>query len=152
MRRIPAIAAVVLLTGAVGWGLMRWRHGPSFPQQAHEASLTCTCCQDPYFHKLLGLDDDQKAQLITLDDDFNEKSLAFGDTLTAQRSRLADLMQSVAQDDPRIDQCVQNISTAQVALERLVVQHLYDIKAILTEEQHQRFLSVVLEDLGRDQP
>ena len=103
----------------------------------HEFGLL-RALRDPDVRKQVGISDDQFAKLRQQDSDFRKTEIRERADLEVKRIDLRDLLSADKPDRSAIDGKLQEISTAQLALEKSSVDHRLDMRGAITPEQRDK--------------
>ena len=93
---------------------------------------------DPDVRKQVGISDDQFAKLRQQESDFRKTEIRERADLQVKRIDLRDLLSADKPDRSAIDAKLQEISTAQLALEKSAVDHRLDMRDAVTPEQRDK--------------
>lgn len=133
--------------GGPGWGRMQ-----RFDRDGHmgmgggfgEGGLL-RALRDPDIRKQVGITDDQFAKIRQQESDFRKSEVRERADLEVKRIDLRELLSADKPDRSAIDGKLQEISTAQLALEKSAVDHRLDMRDAITPEQRDK-----LRQLTRD--
>jgi len=101
------------------------------------------CAPGEYICLHLDLSDSQKQKMETFKKVFDEKTDTIREALSHKRNELVGLLSEPFPDRAKIDSLVNQIGTAQMELEKEVIEHLLQEKQILTSEQQKKFLDLI---------
>jgi Spy/CpxP family protein refolding chaperone len=130
-RTILALLVVTLLVAGTAFGVACW--------------LRCRSCAPASGNltRELNLTDAQAAEVAKLDADYEKR---LGEICATHCAARADLSKSL--DDPaKAAACCQRMCAAQTQSEKLALEQVFKIQAILTPEQQARHLVVVRQQL-----
>jgi Spy/CpxP family protein refolding chaperone len=91
--------------------------------------------RDPDIRKQVGITDDQFAKIRQQESDFRKTEIRERADLQVKRIDLRDLLSADKPDRSAIDGKLQEISTAQLALEKSAVDHRLDMRDAITADQ-----------------
>jgi Spy/CpxP family protein refolding chaperone len=134
MRKKIVIILVVVFAGGILLGvfiprLLERRHFPSPP--AH------------FISRYLSLSESQKKKMESLDQSFRAKLQETRTQLDEKRAELSDMLGESSPDHEKIKDKVSEIASLQAQLQRETIDHLQEVRSILTPEQEDKFLSLV---------
>ena len=130
-RTILALLVVTLLVAGTAFGVARW--------------LRCRSCAAPAADITRGLDltGPQADAVAKLDAEFQKK---LSGICAAHCAARADLSKSL--DDPaKAAACCQRMCDAQVSSEKAALEHILQVRALLTPAQQQRHTALVQQQL-----
>jgi Spy/CpxP family protein refolding chaperone len=95
-------------------------------------------------HKALNLNSEQIATCDEFNRIFQEKTVKIRKGLRHDKIRLAELLMAPEVDKPELDGTVETISELQKELQLEVVNHLLNLKTILTPEQQEKLFTMIV--------
>ena len=99
------------------------------------------------FHRDLNLNAQQEKELAVIEKDFSRKKALYEEQMKLANMELAGAIKDGGYSSPQVQQAVDKIHGAMGALQKLTLQHLADMQAILSEEQDQQLEEKVIEQL-----
>lgn len=131
------------------FGIGGWQVYSIFTQDktTDQKNISCKCCQKEKFHETLRLSDEQKIKIAGFDKSFNETNRKTCEILCERRKELAQLIETSDMNNPKIEMCLNEVSTLQLDLEKNVIKHLYDVKSVLNEDQQKKFVNLIHKEL-----
>ncbi|MCS5596990.1 MAG: periplasmic heavy metal sensor [Alphaproteobacteria bacterium] len=102
------------------------------------------------FHSDLNLNAQQEKELAVIEKDFSRKKALYEEQMKLANMELAGAIKDGGYSSPQVQQAVDKIHGAMGALQKLTLQHLADMQAILSEEQDQQLEEKVIEQLYRN--
>lgn len=103
-----------------------------------------------WIHKQLNLTADQQKALEPIETKFEErKGILMGEIRAANRE-LAEAIRQDQTDSPRVAAAVEKIHHAQGELQKTTLQHVFEMKGVLTAEQYQKLLNLTADELTRE--
>lgn len=99
--------------------------------------------QQDFLHGELSLSDDQAEQMKRLKEALISNMKPIRAALRAKREQLVQLLMATEPDHSKIDVLVSEIDSLQSKLQKQVIDHLLQQKQILTDQQQEKFFSVI---------
>ena len=126
---------VVAVAGACLSNRMCCKMRPSH-QDAHD-----------WIHAQLGLTPQQDASLGALEKSYHEKSREFERGLAQGNKDLAEAIRSDGRDSERVHAAIGKIHSNMGELQMLTISHVFEMKEVLTPEQHRKLLNFTADAL-----
>ena len=111
----------------------------------HKVNLrACPMTSDyNHFYTFLGLSDDQLSRIEPLAHGFHSRIDSLSSTILDRRNALILEIEKDTVDRTVIEAIRTDISKAQAELQQVVVEHFLDMKAVMNEEQKQKFFTAM---------
>lgn len=93
-------------------------------------------------HRWLDLSAERVHLVRQADPEFSKEAAGLSETLTAERRKLADLLEAPASTDAQVLEQVERVIAAHDALERRVARHVLAIRPYLTADQQKRLMGL----------
>jgi Spy/CpxP family protein refolding chaperone len=139
--QLVAMLVIVALVAAAACFLSARVFGPLGPQRGvsgHE-----------WIHKQLDLTSDEQRVLEPIETRFVERRrILMGEIRTAD-NELAEAIKQDQADSPRISAAVERIHHAQGKLQEATLEHVFEMKRVLTPEQYQKLLNLTADELNQ---
>ena len=103
-----------------------------------------------FMREELGLSDEQIARMRSHRETFHPRVAASSEEMHRRRLALVRELMAEEPDSLELGRIVSEIGSLQVALQREVVRHLLEEKAVFTPAQREKFFSMVLERFAVD--
>lgn len=103
-----------------------------------------------FVHTQLSLDDDQSVRLAELEQSLALRRRALDQGLLAANAELANSMQQEHAYGPRVAAAVEVVHSRMGELQKLTIEHLFAMRALLTPAQQSRFDAQVVRSLTTD--
>lgn len=100
-----------------------------------------------FVHEQLALTEAQNKQLETLEARFAVERAELQSSLRVANARLARAMESEHEYGPEVNQAIEDVHAKMGALQKATVQHVFDMREILSPEQQHIFDRKVSESL-----
>lgn len=133
-----AIAVAALVATGLSFGTARWFAGR---QKAHPAMPTVNDVE--WLKRELRLNDSQVGELKKYEAEFQQKFNALCTAHCDARLALGNELAKSSPDPQQARVCVDRMNTAQGEVERATLEHILKVRAVLTEEQAQRYGKLV---------
>lgn len=133
--------------GGMGPGgqMMMQRDGPHRGGMGRQDARLGQLLEDPAVRQQLGVTTEQAAKIRQQESDFRKAEIRNAADLRIKRMDLDDLLAADKPDRAAIDKKLQEISAAQLALERSAVDYSLTMREALTPAQRQRLERVMAE-------
>lgn len=102
-----------------------------------------------FVHDELTLSDDQNERLETLESRFAVERAELESSLRAANARLARAMENEHEYGPEVNAAIEDVHEKMGALQKATVQHVFNMRDVLTPEQQGRFDRKVSDALTR---
>ena len=146
MKKRLFLGVVLLLAGAISFLVFN-----RFPcEKVSKLYSTCRHSESRFLNNYLKLAESQRKKVEDLEKSFSEKKRALCDQICDKRNRLSRLLTEASAGRREIDRKVEEINSLQGELEKGVIDHIFEVKAILTPEQQDKFLSLIAKELCRN--
>ena len=105
---------------------------------------------DPHdwLHHQLGLTEEQHAALEEMEGRFEKQETEVRAAIAAGNAKLAIALREDEENTPRVQAIVKEIHHAQAKLQNATIDHLVDMKTVLTPEQFQKLLELAEDALS----
>lgn len=136
------IALVALCAGVAGAFVgNQWSdaNGPMSPKSLHAI-----------VHDNLGLTAAQEAELDVIEAQFAEDKRALEERLKTAKRTLAEAIDEDKDYSPRVAAAIEEFHHAMGELQKLTIEHVFEMRALLTEEQAETFDAEVVRALTED--
>jgi Spy/CpxP family protein refolding chaperone len=131
-RTLISLLLVAILASGAAFGLAHW--------------LRCKTCTAPpvNLRKALNLSESQQAEYAKLEAEYQKRLDAICAAHCAARAALADALD----DRAKAAECCARMCAAQSESEKLTLDHLFKVRALLTPEQQKRHADLVRQQLA----
>ena len=99
-----------------------------------------TCASHDWLHDRLELTAEQKKALEPIEQRFHEQYNEAGGRLTAANQELAKILGQSDSFSPEVAAAIEKVHHRMGDLQKLSIQHVYEMKAVLTPEQNRRLV------------
>jgi nickel and cobalt resistance protein CnrR len=143
LRIVLLLVAVCAVACATCWMTGRYlsRHGRHEAVEAHT-----------WIHTQLGMTREQEKALEPIEERFEEKKKHYAELLRIANKELAQAILEDRSDSPRVTAAVARIHQAQGELQNATLQHIFEMKPVLTPQQYEKLLQLTAEALGGVEP
>ena len=131
---------IVALVAAAACYVSARVFGPLHPQRGvsgHE-----------WIHKQLGLSPDEQKALEPIETKFAQRKQNLMDEIRNANKELAEAIKQDQADSPRVSAAVERIHHAQGELQKATIEHVFEMKGVLTPEQYQKLLNLTADELN----
>lgn len=90
---------------------------------------------DSFYTNTLEVTEEQKRLLAPIEKDYLEKKQTYTAQMAAANNKLAEIIENKGYEDPAVAGAVMEIHRAMGSLQHLSLQHIADVKSVLTKEQ-----------------
>jgi nickel and cobalt resistance protein CnrR len=138
--QLIAMLIVVALVAAAACYVSARMFGPLRPQpgvSGHE-----------WIHKQLGLSPEEKKALEPIESKFAERKGNLSGEIRSANKELAEAIKQDQADSPRVSTAVERIHHAQGELQKATLEHVFEMKEVLTPEQYQKLLNLTADELN----
>tara|TARA_R110002096_G_scaffold385536_1_gene579385 strand:- start:19552 stop:20007 length:456 start_codon:yes stop_codon:yes gene_type:complete len=99
---------------------------------------------DPHdwLHHQLGITHEQHEQLKDMETRFESRERELRDAILAANAKLTVALKEDQTYTPRVEAIIEEIHHAQAALQKATIEHLVEMKTVLTVEQYQKLLDL----------
>jgi Spy/CpxP family protein refolding chaperone len=127
---IGFFVAVVLVAAAAAYCTLRWaHHGPSASFDSHE-----------WLHKELGITAEQRKALEPIEAKFSARERVLRERMQAANRELAAAIGKSKSSSPEVAAAVEKVHHEMGELQKASIEHLFEMRAVLTPEQSDRLL------------
>ena len=135
-RIVPALTlllAVVIVAVAACWFSVRHftKHSQPSYTEAHQ-----------WFHTQIGITAEQERRLEPIEQRYAEERKHSTQKLRIANNELAQAILADRQDSPRVAAAVMKIHEAMADLQHATMQHIFEMKSVLTPEQYDKLLKL----------
>ena len=102
-----------------------------------------------WIHKQLGLTTDEQKALEPIETKFAERKRNLMGEIRSANKELAEAIKQDQADSRRVSAAVGRIHHAQGALQEATLEHVFEMKGILTPEQYQELLNLTSDELNQ---
>lgn len=106
---------------------------------------------DTFYTSILGVTDSQKKQLAPIETEYLKQKAVYSEQMAKANIRLAEIIEEKGYGDEAVAQAVMNIHGPMGDLQHLTLQHLAQIRSVLTDEQAELLKAHVVERLRLNQ-
>jgi Spy/CpxP family protein refolding chaperone len=135
------IAALMLLAAGMSFGIARWltcRHEHGVSINLHDAA---------WLKGALGMTPSQFAEVEKCEREFRVKMESSCAAHCAARFALGEELAKPKPDLEKARACVEKMNTVQADAERTTLEHIWKVRALLTEEQGQRYAAMIYHEV-----
>jgi len=143
MRKVPAVltlVAGVVVTAALSSVLSLWICAKVRMMRNDEGH--------DWIHTQLGLTADQEKALDPIEQRYHERARVLEDEMRAGNQELARAILEDGDDSPRVRDAIAKIHLAMGELQRVAIDHVFEMRAALTPEQYNKLLHFTADALG----
>jgi Spy/CpxP family protein refolding chaperone len=127
---IGFFVAVVVIAAAASYCTLQWaHHRPAATVESHE-----------WLHKELGITPEQAKALEPIEAKFAERERALRERMRAANRELAAAIGKSKNASPEVSAAVEKVHHEMGELQKASIEHLYEMRAVLTPEQSDRLL------------
>jgi Spy/CpxP family protein refolding chaperone len=137
--QLGLLIAVAALLGAGACFLTGWKvkgHDHADPVEDHH-----------WVHQQLHLSPEQDAKLEPIERKFEEKRPRLTSLIQEGNRKLAEAISQDKADSPKVREAIAEIHNAQGELQNAVLEHVFDMKAVLSPEQYEHLVQLTVEAL-----
>ena len=138
--QLVAMLIIVALVAAAACYVTAKLFGPlrSSAVDAHE-----------WIHKQLGLTQGEQKALEPIETKFAERKRNLMSEIRSANKELAEAIKQDQADSPRVSAAVEKIHHAQGQLQEATLEHVFEMKEILTPKQYQKLLNLTADELNQ---
>lgn len=100
-----------------------------------------------YFHNQLGITAKQDTKLSRIEKHYNKKRQRLEETIRLANGELADAIKNTRSYSSEVQQAVDKIQKAMGELQESTLKHLFEMEAVLTDEQNLKFQQLITDAL-----
>jgi Spy/CpxP family protein refolding chaperone len=101
-----------------------------------------------WIHKQLGLTSEEHKALESIERKFAERKRNLSGEIRSANKELAEAIKQDQADSPRVSTAVERIHHAQGELQKATLEHVFEMKGVLTPEQYQKLLNLTADELN----
>lgn len=131
---VALVAAAACYISARVFGPLRLQRGVS----SHE-----------WIHKQLVLTPDEQKALEPIETKFAQHKRSLTAVIRSANKELAEAIKQDQADSPRVSVAVERIHHAQGDLQEATLEHVFEMKGVLTPEQYQKLLNLTADELNQ---
>ena len=135
-RALTLLALVAVVACAACWFTARYLHRQEEAAEAHE-----------WVHTQLGITPEQNMELESIEQRYAEQKKHLGEMLRIANAELGKAILEDRSDSERVKAAVARIHQAQGELQNATLQHIFEMKAVLTPQQYDKLLQSTAEAL-----
>jgi Spy/CpxP family protein refolding chaperone len=102
-----------------------------------------------WVHKQLNLTPAEQKSLEPIETKFAERKRNLMDEIRSASKELAEAIKQDQADSPRVSAAVEKIHHAQGELQEATLEHVFEMKGVLTPEQYQKLLKLTANELNQ---
>ena len=102
-----------------------------------------------WIHKRLDLTPDQQKALEPIETKFAERKRNLMSEIRSANKELAEAIKQDQANSPRVSTAVEKIHHAQGKLQEATLEHVFEMKEVLTPEQYQKLLNLTADELNQ---
>jgi nickel and cobalt resistance protein CnrR len=102
-----------------------------------------------WIHKQLDLTQGEQTALQPIETKFAERERNLMGEIRSANKELAEAIKQDQADSPRVSAAVEKINHAQGMLQEATLEHVFEMKAVLTPEQYQKLLNLTADELNQ---
>jgi Spy/CpxP family protein refolding chaperone len=138
--QLVAMLAVVALVAASACYFSARVFGPwtSTPARNHE-----------WIHKQLDLTANEQKALAPIEEKFEQRKREIVEVIRSANRELAEAIKQDQVDSPRVAAAVEKIHRAQGELQKATLEHVFEMKKVLTPEQYRKLLDLTSNELDQ---
>lgn len=139
-KTLIAVAGVAILATAASFSVSYWaacRH------QLHTADVSQGLHDAGWLTRELGLGEQQASEIQALEKEFRAQLELFCATHCAARFALGEELGKAKPDADKARAHVEKMNAVQADAEQATLEHMLKVRALLTEEQGQRYASII---------
>jgi Spy/CpxP family protein refolding chaperone len=102
-----------------------------------------------WIHEQLSLTQGEQRALETIETKFAERKRSLMDEIRGANKELAEAIKQDQADSPRVSAAVEKIHHAQGKLQEATLEHVFEMKGVLTPEQYQKLLNLTADELNQ---
>jgi Spy/CpxP family protein refolding chaperone len=138
--QLVAMLIIVALVAAAACYLSARLFGPlrQPPVSGHE-----------WIHKQLDLTPSEEKALEPIETKFAQRKRNLMSEIRSANRELAEAIKQDQADSPRVSVAVERIHRAQGELQEATLEHVFEMKGVLTPEQYQKLLNLTADELNR---
>lgn len=138
-RSLLLLALVAVVAGLACWLTARYLSRNSHGERADAHS---------WIHSQLGITAEQDKALAPIEQRFAEQKKHYGEMLRIANAELAQAILEDQSDSERVKKAVARIHEAQGELQNATLQHIFEMKSVLTPKQYEKLLRSTAEALS----
>jgi nickel and cobalt resistance protein CnrR len=131
---VALVAAAACYVSARVFGPLRLKSGVS----SHE-----------WIHEQLSLTPDEQKALEPIETKFGQRKRSLMAEIRSANKELAEAIKQDQADSPRVSAAVERIQHAQGELQEATLEHVFEMKGVLTPEQYQKLLNLTADELNQ---
>jgi Spy/CpxP family protein refolding chaperone len=102
-----------------------------------------------WIHNQLGLSPEEHKILEPIESKFAERKRNLLGEIASANKELAEAIKQDQADSPRVSAAVERIHHAQGELQEATLEHVFEMKGVLTSEQYKRLLNLTADELNQ---
>ncbi len=102
-----------------------------------------------WIHKQLDITPSEQKALEPIETRFAERKRNLMDEIRSANKELAEAIKQDQADSPRVSAAVEKIHHAQGKLQEATLEHVFEMKEVLTPEQYQKLLNLTADELNQ---
>lgn len=135
------ILVVVVVAFATLYAGQRYMYGGHHRYSGHGYDI------HRYLHNQLHITHDQEQKLTEIEKDFSHKKQYLEETMRVANMELAEAIKKNDSYSPEVQQAVDKIHSAMGEMQKNTLEHLFEMKPILNEEQNKKLKRLITEAL-----
>jgi len=141
------INASILILTVIGLTLAALYIGQQFMVGHHDRASGDEHDMHHYLHNQLHITHDQEQKLTEIEKDFSQKKQYLEETMRVANMELAESIKKHDTYSPEVQQAVDKIHSAMGEMQKATLEHLFEMKPILNEEQNKKLKRLITEAL-----
>jgi Spy/CpxP family protein refolding chaperone len=102
-----------------------------------------------WIHKQLDLTESEQKALEPIESKFSERKAKLMSEIRSANKELAEAIKQDQADSPRVSTAVEKIHHAQGELQEATLEHVFEMRDVLTPEQYQKLLNLTADELNQ---
>jgi Spy/CpxP family protein refolding chaperone len=102
-----------------------------------------------WIHKQLGLTPGEQKALEPVETKFAQRKRTLMREIRSANKELAEAIKQDQEDSPRVSAVVERIHHAQGELQEATLEHVFEMKGVLTPEQYRKLLNLTADELNQ---
>lgn len=143
----PYISASLLMIIVLVTGFTALYIGQRYFTNGQDRADQSNVDMHSFFHDQLGIEGEPNAQLAEIEHRYNDRRQDLEVIIREANRELADVIMNTSTYSPEVQQVIDKIHTAMGQLQKATVEHLFEMRTVLTDEQNQRFQQLITDAL-----
>jgi len=151
MKIFPLLLLLVIFLCGTSIGVFIGQKTAPYQQQSGYCVPASHDDIDTFYNTILGVTEEQRRSLAPIEKQYLKQKKIYTSQMADANRKLAQLIEDKGYDNEEVARTIMEIHTPMGGLQHLTLQHLAQIRSVLTDEQAELLKAYVVERLRQNQ-